>query len=102
MADDVLFMVPGQEPFGKEAFASASKGMENVRVEGTSDIQEIMVLGEWAWLRQRLKVTITLPEGKSSVRSGYTLSILRKKPDGKWVLARDANLVGPESNTSRA
>ena len=102
MADDVIFMVPGQEPFGKEAFASASKGMENVRVEGTSDIQEIMVLGEWAWLRQCLKVTITLPEGKSSVRSGYTLSILRKKPDGKWVLARDANLVGPESNTSRA
>jgi hypothetical protein len=26
-------------------------------------------------------------------RSGYTLSILRKQPDGKWVLWRDANLV---------
>ena len=27
MADDVLFMVPGQEPFGKEAFAAASQGI---------------------------------------------------------------------------
>jgi uncharacterized protein (TIGR02246 family) len=28
MADDVVFMVPGQEPFGKEAFvASAAKMM---------------------------------------------------------------------------
>ena len=26
-------------------------------------------------------------------RAGYTLTILRKEPDGKWLLARDANLV---------
>ena len=25
MADDVVFMVPGREPFGKEAFAAARK-----------------------------------------------------------------------------
>jgi hypothetical protein len=27
-------------------------------------------------------------------RSGHTLSILRKQPDGRWLLARDANLMG--------
>jgi ketosteroid isomerase-like protein len=26
-------------------------------------------------------------------RSGYTLSILRKQPDGQWLLWRDANMV---------
>ena len=26
-------------------------------------------------------------------RAGYTLTILRKEPDGRWVLARDANLL---------
>jgi len=26
MTDDVVFMVPGREPFGKEAFAAASQG----------------------------------------------------------------------------
>ena len=38
MADDVIFQVPGREPFGKEAFAAASPGMKNVRIEGTANI----------------------------------------------------------------
>jgi len=51
MADDVIFMVPGQKPFGKEAFAAASRGMKNVRFKGRSDIEELKVLGNWAYLR---------------------------------------------------
>jgi ketosteroid isomerase-like protein len=39
MADDVIFMVPGKEPFGKEAFAASATGMMKVRIVGTSDIQ---------------------------------------------------------------
>ena len=45
MSDDVVFMVPGREPFGKEAFAAASQAMKGMRVEGTSDIRELEVLG---------------------------------------------------------
>jgi uncharacterized protein (TIGR02246 family) len=97
MADDVVFMVPGQEPFGKEAFAARNRKMNGVLIESTSEIQEIEVLGDWAWLRNRLKVTIAPPGGKTAVHSGYTLTILRKNPDGKWVLARDANLLMPEN-----
>lgn len=99
MADDVVFMVPGHEPFGKEAFAARSRSMKDVSVEGTSEIQEIEILGDWAWIRNRLKVTITPTDGKPAVHSGYTLTILRKNPDGKWILARDANLVTPEEKT---
>ena len=93
MADDVVFMVPGQEPFGKEGW---SERMKDVHVEGKSDIQEVKVLGEWAWMRQRLRVTVTPSNAKRKVLSGYTLGIFRKKPDGKWLLARDANLLTPE------
>jgi ketosteroid isomerase-like protein len=28
--------------------------------------------------------------------SGYAMSILRKEADGRWRIARDANLVVPE------
>ncbi len=73
--------------------------MKNVRIEGISDIQEIKVIGDWAWMRTRLKVTITPPNGSPMVRSGYTLTILRKKPDGAWVIAREANLLTPESKS---
>jgi uncharacterized protein (TIGR02246 family) len=96
MADDVVFTVPGQEPFGKEIFEANSLTMKDLRIEGTSEIQELRILGEWAWMRNRLGVTITPPNGKSSVLSGYTLTILRKRADGKWVVARDANLLTPK------
>lgn len=93
MTDDVVFMVPGREPFGKAAFAAAAKAMQGLRVDGTSDIVELQVLGDWAYLRSRLNMTMTPPNGSPTTRSGYTLTILRREPDGRWRLARDANLL---------
>jgi len=93
MADDVIFMVRGQKPFGKEAFAAAFRGMTNVRFEGQSHIEELKVLGNWAYLRNYIEMTITPEQGAPVHRAGYTLTILRKQEDGRWVLARDANLV---------
>lgn len=93
MSDDVIFMVPGREPFGKQTFAANSRSMDGVRLDGTADIRELKVLGDWAYLRNFIEITITPPGGAPVRRSGYTLTILRKDPDGKWVLARDANLV---------
>ena len=95
MADDVVFMTPGREPFGKEAFANASRGMSDtgMRLEGRTEIVELRVLETWAYARVRIEVTMTRPGEAPAHRKGYTLTILRKEPDGRWVLARDANLV---------
>lgn len=93
MTDDVVFMVPGQKPFGKDAFAAASRGMKDVRIEAKSEIQEIQVLGDWAYLRNYLEMTVTPPGGAAKHQSGHILTILRKEPDGRWRLARDANLL---------
>ena len=93
MTDDVVFMVPGREPFGKDVFAAASQGMQGMRMEGESEIRELSVLGDWAYLRSHLKVTMTPPGADPVRRAGYTLTILRKQPDGRWLLARDANLL---------
>ncbi|WP_213308404.1 YybH family protein [Paraburkholderia sacchari] len=93
MTDDVIFMVPGQEPFGKEAFAAASKGMEGVKFDGNSEIVELQVLGDWAFIRNHIDIAITPPDGATVRRAGYTLTLLRKGVDGQWRLARDANLL---------
>jgi uncharacterized protein (TIGR02246 family) len=93
MTDDAIFQVPGREPFGKEAFAAMSQGMKGVRIEGSSDIRELRVLGDWAYLRNHISMAITPPGGTPIKRAGYTLTILRKDPNGKWLLARDANLL---------
>jgi uncharacterized protein (TIGR02246 family) len=93
MADDVIFMVPGREPFGKDVFRDALEAMNNASLTGTTDIREINVLGDWAYIRNFIEITIAPPNGNAVHRRGYTLSILRKQSHGKWVLWRDANLV---------
>lgn len=99
MTDDVVYLVAGQPPFGKHQFAAtlrAPPGAARPRIEGHSDIQEICVLGNWAYMWTRLTVEVTPPAGvgKPMKRAGTTLSVLRKT-DGKWQLARDANLLTP-------
>jgi uncharacterized protein (TIGR02246 family) len=98
MADDVIFMVPGQNPFGKDAFAASFRALTDVRFETSSEIKEIKLLGDWAYLRNYLEVTMTPPgSGAPLRRSGHTLTILRKEPDGRWLVARDANLLAPQA-----
>lgn len=94
MTDDVVFMVPGREPFGREVFAANSQAMQGMTFEGHSAIRELQVLGDWAYLRNHLEMTLTPPGGTPTHRAGHTLTILRKEADGRWRLARDANLVG--------
>jgi len=95
MTDDVVFLVPGQKPFGKAAFAAEAQN--DMQIEGQSTIEELTVLGNWAHLRTHLSITVTVPDRDPVRRSGYTLTIMRKEADGKWRLARDANLLVKEA-----
>ena len=96
MDDEVVFLGAGRPPMrGRHDFAAASKAMQ-ARVEGTADIQEVRVFGDWAYCWNQLAVTIHPTGGGPPTRlNGPALSILRKQPDGKWVIFRDANMVSP-------
>ena len=99
MDDDVVFLGAGRPPMrGKNGFAAANKAMEGrVRVEGTAEIQEIRVSGDWAYAWNQLKVTMRpLDGGTPTHLSGPALSVLRKKSDGAWVIYRDANMISPQ------
>lgn len=93
MTDDVVFTVAGRAPFGKEEFRESSKAMAGLRIDAASDIQEVSIQGDVAWMRNRLSMTITTPGGEVIRRSGYTLSVLRKDERGTWRIARDANCL---------
>jgi uncharacterized protein (TIGR02246 family) len=97
MAEDVVFLVPGQAPMiGKAAYAKAAGAQSSARgptFDGQSEIQELKVFADWAYMWSRLTVAVTpAGGGKTTVRAGHTLSILRRER-GRWVLARDANLL---------
>ena len=93
MTEDVLFMTPGAEPFGKDAFRERAASLNAVEIDGNAETLEIEVLGDRAWLRNRLEMTMTSAGGEARRRSGYTLTILKQGGDGRWRLFRDANLV---------
>ena len=94
MAEDVVFLVPGQPPMiGRSAFAAAAQSQQSqgpVQFDGRSEIQEIKVLGEWAFMWTKLTVVVTRPGGAPSMtRAGHTLSILKKKTaNGSWLVMR--------------
>ena len=96
IADDAKFLVMGQPCFGREAFEAAADTQDatSIKIQGESDILEIKVVGDWAFMMTRLKVTIRQPDAEKMVRAGNTLTVLTKR-DGKWLLYRDANLLAP-------
>ena len=94
MTDDVIFMTAGRAPFGKEEFRASSEAMRGAAIDGRAEVLEVEVLGDRAWIRNRLDMTITPHGGEPARRSGYTLTVLKKGADGRWRLFRDANLVG--------
>ena len=94
MSEDVVFLVAGRPPFGKKEFAAGQDALKTHRIETTSDVREVVVDGDLAFARTQLTVTMTpLAGGQPLRRSGPTLSIFRRVSGGRWVLARDANLL---------
>jgi uncharacterized protein (TIGR02246 family) len=103
MDEDVVFLTAGQEPMrGREAFASAFQAaLQRQRIDYTWETQEIRVVKDLAYCWNHLWVTVTALEGGApSRRAGHTLTILRKKPDGAWVVFRDANMLTEERSAS--
>ncbi len=95
MADDAIFLTPGQPPMSKQAFAAAFKGLSGrARVESKSDVKEVHAVGDLAYCWSHISVvTTSLDTGERKERAGYTLTVFRKSPSGSWLLSRDANLL---------
>ncbi|HEU4699543.1 MAG TPA: SgcJ/EcaC family oxidoreductase [Gemmatimonadales bacterium] len=98
MAEDVVFLGAGRPPLrGKAAFAALARagGSAAPRIDAASDVREVRVSGDWAFVWAHLTVVATPPDGGPAVtRAGDTLSVFRKEA-GRWVLARDANMLAP-------
>lgn len=98
MAEDVVFLRPGSPPLrGRDTFAAASRSaVGKVKIDGKSEIQEILIAGDYAFCWNRLTVTITSTQGgEAKTRAGDVLSVFRRESEGRWVLARDANMISP-------
>ncbi|MDO9360353.1 MAG: SgcJ/EcaC family oxidoreductase [Polaromonas sp.] len=98
MTDDAVFLLPGRPPMRKPEFAAAAKAQaagSAPAFDGHSEVQEVQVAGDWAFAWARINVVATPPDGSPPVeRAGHTLTVFHRQ-QGRWMLARDANLLAP-------
>ena len=97
MTDDVVFLNPGDEGLGRDGFsAKFSAAHQQLRICCVSELEEVVVVGEVAYTRSRDSLSVSpLAGGEENRLAGDRLTIYRKQPDGRWLLARDANVLSP-------
>ncbi|HET9396391.1 MAG TPA: SgcJ/EcaC family oxidoreductase, partial [Nitrospiraceae bacterium] len=97
MADDVVFFSPGQAPFGRaELSTNFSAAHRQFRINCVSELEEVVVAGEVAYTRSRDSLSVTPHgNGEETKLAGHRITVYRKQPDGRWLLARDAHTLTP-------
>ena len=99
MANDVVFLNPGQAPFGRDGFpVGFSAAHQQSRIHCISELEEVVIVGEVAYTLCRDSLSVT-PRvgGEATELAGHRITIYRKQSDGRWLLARDANTLSPAS-----
>src|SRR5437867_5806509 len=85
MADDVVFINPGQAPFGRDGFCVGfTDAHKRARIRCISELEEVAVAGEVAYTRSRDALSVTERAGGETTQlAGHRITIYRKQPDGR-------------------
>jgi uncharacterized protein (TIGR02246 family) len=99
MADDVVFLNPGRAPLGRDEFSAVFPAAhQEARIHCISGLEEVVVVGEVAYTRARDSLSVTpIAGGEATQFAGHRMTVYRKQPDGRWLLARDAHTLSQVS-----
>jgi uncharacterized protein (TIGR02246 family) len=102
ITDDVVFLNPGQSPFGRDKFAANFPAAhQQFRIDCSSELEEVVVVGEVAYTRSRDALSVTPRTGGEATQlAGYRITVYRKQPDAHWLLARDAHTLSAVAESS--
>jgi uncharacterized protein (TIGR02246 family) len=97
MADDVVFLNPGQARFGRDGFSPGfSAAHPQARINCLSELEDVVVVGEVAYTLSRDSLSVTpRTRGEAVLLAGHRITIYRKQPEGRWLVARDAHTLSP-------
>ena len=89
--EDVVFLTPGNPPFGREDFAAGFREVSaKARIESTQDVKDIRASGDVAYAWSHLSITAIPHDGDDPWESsGHVLSVFHRSPAGGWLLARE-------------
>jgi uncharacterized protein (TIGR02246 family) len=102
MADDVVFLNPGRAPTGRDGFSPGFLAAhQQAQILCVSELEEVVVAGQVAYTRSRDSLSLTpRAGGKAMQMAGHRMTVYRKQPDGRWLLARDAHTLSPMEKPS--
>ncbi|HTH46410.1 MAG TPA: SgcJ/EcaC family oxidoreductase [Candidatus Limnocylindria bacterium] len=97
MTADAVFLNPSQAPMDRAGFsATFSTAHQQARLRCLSEPEAVTVVGELAYTRSRDRLFVTLrSSGETAQLAGHRLTIYRKQPEGRWLLASDAHTLSP-------
>ncbi len=99
MTDDVVFLNPGKGPLGREEFPHGFRtGHERAFIHCVSEIEEVAIFDQIAYTRCQDSLSVRPRSGGETMKlAGHRITIYRKQPDGRWLLARDVHTLSPVS-----
>src|SRR5438046_5804894 len=97
MADDVVFLNPGQAPFGRDGFpVGFSAAHQQSRIRCISELEEVVIVGEVAYTLCRDSLSVTpRAGGEPAELAGHRIIIYRKQADARRAPAPDAMTPPP-------
>lgn len=97
MTQDAVFLNPGREPVGRDAFPEGFSGAhERAGIHCVSELQDVVVAADVAYTLSRDSLRMAPHAGGSALElAGDRLTVYRRQPDGRWLLARDAHTLTP-------
>jgi uncharacterized protein (TIGR02246 family) len=97
MADDAVFLTPGQEPVSRDTFPGGFLAAhEQHLIHCVSELHDVAVVGKvaYTWARDSLSIA-PRAGGEPMYFAGHRLTVYRRQSDGCWLLARDAHTLSP-------
>lgn len=95
VTDDAVFLPSGLPPIrGKQAVETMYRSFfpQFSSVEQTVSIEELEVVGDWAFVWGTEKFTLVPQAGGAPIEmQGKGMSLLKRQPDGSWKFARGIN-----------
>ena len=90
MAEDVVFLVPGQPPMrGKSAFAASQDAMKDFSIEANSQVQEIKVMGD-----DRIRISWSGESVSALKVVAHQISPMRRSRSAKRGSERSGSSIG--------
>lgn len=87
--DAILVAQPGQVARGTAQVREALGGFVAMQARLTSEAEHVLEAGELALYLGRWQLRGTAPGGEPIVLSGVSSDVLRRQPDGRWLIAID-------------